>query len=190
MKDLNGRDFEVRDVAAAGAGLLIGAGIGAGLMYLFDPDRGRSRRAKLEAQAGSLCRNAEKKTEKVAQDLANRAEGVAAEVRHLFEHDAVDSGRLEARVRAKMGRVIRKPHGLSVHADDAGKATLEGDVEARDAGKLLAGVMGVPGVRDVDNRLHLLHDTETSLAKGAGAIASVAGGLITYAGLRALERVG
>jgi hypothetical protein len=98
MRDLHCRDFEFKDAAAAGAGLLIGAGIGAGLMYLFDPDRGRSRRSRLEAQAGSLYRRAEGKVHKLAQDVANRAEGVAAEAKHLLDHDPVDAPKLVARV--------------------------------------------------------------------------------------------
>jgi gas vesicle protein len=190
MRDLHCSDFEFKDAAAAGAGLLIGAGIGAGLMYLFDPDRGRSRRSRLEAQAGSLYRRAEGKVHKLAQDVANRAEGVAAEAKHLLDHDPVDAPKLVARVRSKIGRVIRKPHDVAVLASDGGTVTLSGEVDAREGGKLLAAVMSVAGVKDVDNRLSLRPGTEAGFAKSASALASVAGGLITYAGIRALKRAG
>jgi hypothetical protein len=86
--------------------------------------------------------------------------------------------------------VIRKPHDVAVLASDGGTVTLSGEVDAREGGKLLAAVMSVAGVKDVDNRLSLRPGTEAGFAKSASALASVAGGLITYAGIRALKRAG
>jgi hypothetical protein len=59
--------------------LLVGIGVGAGLMYLLDPERGRTRRKllgdKLVAWTNDLTDAAGSK----ARDLRNRAKGVVAE---------------------------------------------------------------------------------------------------------------
>jgi osmotically-inducible protein OsmY len=188
--DLKSSEFPALGFAKAGAGLLVGAGIGAGIMYLFDPDRGRARRARLQDQAGSLWRHAGQKAEKVAQDVANRCEGLAAVTKRAFDHAPVDPPILVARVRTKLGRVIRKPHDVTVAATDAGIVTLSGNVDANDAGKLLTAVMTVPGVHDVRNEMTLRAEKSEGVMRGASAIASLAGGLLTVAGIRALKRAG
>jgi osmotically-inducible protein OsmY len=188
--DLKCSEFPARGIATAGAGLLIGAGIGAGMMYLFDPDRGRARRARLQDQAQSLCKHAEHKTEKLVQNLANHCEGIAATARRAFDHTPVDSPKLVARVRSKLGRIIRKPHDVSVVATDTGVVTLSGNVNAQDAGKVLAAVMTVPGVQDLNNQLTFPAEKENGIVRRATAIASLAGGLLTVAGLRAIKRAG
>jgi osmotically-inducible protein OsmY len=188
--DLKCSEFPARGIAAAGAGLLIGAGIGAGMMYLFDPDRGKARRARLQDQAGSMCKHAEQKAEKVVQDLANRCEGMAATARRVFDHTPVDPPKLVARVRSKLGRIIRKPHDVSVAATEAGVVTLSGKVDGHDAGKVLAAVMTVPGVQDLKNNLTFFPEKGDGVIRGASAFASLAGGLLTVAGLRALKRAG
>lgn len=180
---------DTKTYATAGAGLLIGAGVGAGLMYLFDPNRGRARRAEIEGRAKRLCHEAGRTIESLAKDIENRCDGMAAEAKHLLDHEPVDGPKLVARVRARLGRLVRKPHDVTVEAD-AGKVTLTGEIEAYEAGRVLAGVMAVPGVVDVENKLLLRHLETDKLAKGVGAIASVAGGLITFAGIRAMKHTG
>lgn len=168
---------------------LIGVGVGAGLMYLFDPNRGRTRRARLEDRAASLYHAVERTAQHLATDVANHAEGLAAEARRVIDHAPVDAPKLVARVRAKLGRLIRNPHRVTVEANE-GRIVLTGGIDACEAGRLLAGVIAVPGVTDVENKLTLGHLAADSVARGAAAIASVAGGLITFAGLRVLKRAG
>ena len=59
--------------------LLTGVTLGAGLMYLFDPERGRRRRALLRDKAVSLSSQTGDALGRTARDLSNRATGVAAE---------------------------------------------------------------------------------------------------------------
>ena len=59
--------------------LLTGVTVGAGLMYLFDPERGRRRRALLRDRALSLSNQTGDVLGRRARDLSNRAQGVAAE---------------------------------------------------------------------------------------------------------------
>jgi hypothetical protein len=58
--------------------LLAGMGLGAGLMYLFDPQQGRRRRALARDKAVSLAHQAQDAAEAVAKDLRNRAQGLAS----------------------------------------------------------------------------------------------------------------
>jgi hypothetical protein len=58
--------------------LLAGAGLGAGLMYVFDPRMGRRRRARARDQAVHLAREAREAAEVVGRDFRNRAQGLAS----------------------------------------------------------------------------------------------------------------
>ena len=59
--------------------LLAGVGIGAALMYLFDPERGNARRAYLRDKCVSAANKTGDVIDKRARDLRNRARGVVAE---------------------------------------------------------------------------------------------------------------
>lgn len=62
-------------------GLIIGGiGVGALLMYLLDPDRGRGRRSRLSDQLTSKVNRFGRAAGSKAHDLRNRAEGVMHEV--------------------------------------------------------------------------------------------------------------
>lgn len=58
---------------------LVGVGTGAALMYFLDPDRGARRRSLARDQAVALKNDASDAISKTAEDLSNRAYGVAAE---------------------------------------------------------------------------------------------------------------
>jgi len=58
--------------------LLAGAGLGAGLMYIFDPQMGRRRRALARDKTVSLAHEAQDAAEVVAKDMKNRAQGLAS----------------------------------------------------------------------------------------------------------------
>ena len=55
---------------------LKGAAIGAGFMYLFDPSRGRSRRARIRDKAVHTWNEAGDMVEARARHLSNRAQGL------------------------------------------------------------------------------------------------------------------
>ena len=58
--------------------LLVGAGLGAGLMYLFDPELGRRRRTVARDRAVRLAHKTRDAAEEVARDARNKARGLAA----------------------------------------------------------------------------------------------------------------
>jgi len=58
---------------------LILVGIGAALMYFFDPDSGRRRRERLREQCTSATRKLQASAHTPAPDLSNRRPGVNPE---------------------------------------------------------------------------------------------------------------
>lgn len=64
--------------------ILSGAGIGAALMYLFDPQDGNRRRALIRDKAVALKNDAEQAISGKAEDLSNRARGLMHEAKSVF----------------------------------------------------------------------------------------------------------
>ncbi len=82
-------DYEGGGGSANSIGLLLGGiGIGALLMYLFDPDRGRGRRARLADQLTSQVNRMGEAAEAKGRDLRNRAQGLMHEAGSLLPGSA------------------------------------------------------------------------------------------------------
>jgi hypothetical protein len=135
--------------------LFVGVLVGAGLMYLLDPDRGRRRRAlirdqvvhgahELEDLGGGLASK--------ARHLRNRTRGAVLETTARFRRDEVDDPVLEARVRSQLGRMASDSSGITVSAEH-GRVTLRGTAPEGEVATLVDSVQNVPGVHDVINRL-------------------------------------
>lgn len=76
-----------RTTGSAGATFLIGGAIGATLMYLLDPQKGKTRRARLQDQVTSLTNAVTERLDKRARDLRNRAQG-SFKINARAPHDA------------------------------------------------------------------------------------------------------
>jgi hypothetical protein len=137
-----------------GLALLAGVGVGAGLMYLFDPRLGRSRRAYVRDQAGSFLREAREGLDTLSRDVSNRASGLAAEARSRLTGEEVSDEVLCQRVRSYLGRVVSHPKAIEVTAQN-GRVTVSGQVLGEEAARLVSGVRSVPGVKDVQDRLQV-----------------------------------
>ena len=129
-----------------------GALMGAGLMALFDPDRGKGRRAALRDKAASAAGAVGKEAGKTWHDLRHRAQGAAARARTLVDRKDRGGDVLAARVRSRLGRVTPHLRAITVAADGA-NVTLSGPVLAAEVDAVLAGVRAVPGVEAVEDRL-------------------------------------
>jgi hypothetical protein len=134
--------------------LLKGLGLGAGLMYLFDPRQGRRRRAELGDQVTHLMNEAADLFQAGGRDLANRAQGTLAEARGHLMPGRADDLTLVARVRSELGRCCSHPKAVRVNCRD-GAVMLSGPVLAADVDRLLANVARVRGVREVIDRLEV-----------------------------------
>jgi hypothetical protein len=139
-----------------GFAMMIGAGMGAGLMYFFDPRMGRRRRALVRDQGVHLAHRLDDAVDVTSRDLANRATGVWAEVRSGFSGKEVSDEVLAERVRSQLGGLVRHPSALEVRVEQ-GDVTLSGPVLRDEVDPLLSGVSSVRGVRAVEDRLSV-HD--------------------------------
>lgn len=159
MKFLAKDDSTIR----AGAMLLGGLGLGAALMYVLDPERGKRRRALVRDKAVSASKKAGGSLGARSRDWKNRAKGVAAEVRSLAHKNEVSDPVLEERVRSEIGRVVSTPGAIDV-ASTAGVVTLSGAVAASEVDDLISAVRGVAGVEGVENRLEMHTNADDVLA--------------------------
>jgi osmotically-inducible protein OsmY len=129
-----------------------GLGIGTGLMYLLDPDRGRRRRALLRDKCALAARKTEEAFEGTARDLRNRTQGIVSELQSRFSAAPVDDGVLVDRVRSQLGHIVAHPGTIQVTAQN-GKVTLSGPIRANEVDNLLSCVRHVNGVNEVVNNL-------------------------------------
>lgn len=61
--------------------MLMGMACGALIMFLMDPERGRSRRAQMRDKAMSIANQSQDAIEGKVEDLSNRAQGMMAEAK-------------------------------------------------------------------------------------------------------------
>jgi hypothetical protein len=135
--------------------LVLGMILGAGLMYLLDPDRGRRRRALIRDQLVHGVHEIEELGSDVAlkaRHLGSRARGAAIEVRARLRMEQVEDRVLEERVRAVLGRLVANPAAISVRSEH-GRVTLSGALPEHEHASLIEGVHDVLGVHDVISRL-------------------------------------
>jgi osmotically-inducible protein OsmY len=142
--------------------LLVGMLLGAAAMYLFDPDRGRRRRALLRDQVVHGAHELEDLSDGVtarARHLRNRARGMVIETRTRFRREEVEDPVLEARVRSELVRLAIDPAEVAVTAEH-GRVTLRGTATEAEMESLVEAVQNVPGVHDVINRLRAREGAE------------------------------
>ncbi len=132
-------------------------GLGAGLMYFYDPETGRRRRALVKDQVMKMRNDSDEFLEKAMQDLNNRALGMRAELMGRFGGSQAYDMVVAERVRAQLGRLSSHPGSINVQANQ-GQITLSGPILADEVEKVVAGVAMVRGVSGVNNQLEV-HQT-------------------------------
>ena len=150
-------------------GLMFGAGLGlgTGLMYLLDPDRGRRRRALLRDKGAWAVRKTGDCIGVTKRDLQNRTQGIVTEIQSHFSTEPIDDGKLVERVRSKLGRVVSHPGAIQVIAQN-GKVTLSGPILVEEIPELLACVNRVQGVNQVISDLDAHEHAENHPALQGG----------------------
>jgi len=138
--------------------LLAGAAIGAGTMFLLDPDRGARRRALVRDKFLRATNKTADGWDALSRDVTNRARGAAAEVQGRLRQDGADGRKLTERVRAELGRVVSHPRSIDVSASDEGCICLSGPILSHEADAALAATASVRGVCAVEDRLER-HET-------------------------------
>lgn len=149
--------------------LVAGFLLGAGLMYLLDPDRGIRRRHGARGRLGRMRRRMGEEIAAAARDVRNRSAGTFAELRSRLSHDDAGDAVIEERIRARLGRLVSHPGAVEV-AVVGGEATLLGSVLEGELDDLLHGVRLVRGVRRVWNQLEVFTDARSVPELPGGAL--------------------
>jgi uncharacterized membrane protein len=142
-----------------------GFAAGAALMYLYDPVRGKRRRAGLRDKTVKTYTAFTDQLDKAGRDFANRTQGLVAEAKSVATRP--DRSVLSERVKSHIGRVISHPHAIHVTNQD-GVVTLSGPILEGEVDMLLRAARSVPGVAGVRNQLdvHQNADHISSLQGG------------------------
>ncbi len=138
---------------------LTSIGIGAGLMYFFDPARGDRRRALVRDQVYSLRDRSDDAIDTAMVDLRNRMRGLLAEGMARLSDQETPDWLLEERVRAELGRATSHAGAIEVRAD-GGKIYLKGPILASEVDYLVRQVSRVRGVKGVENQLEVHESAE------------------------------
>jgi hypothetical protein len=136
-----------RTVSICGA-----AALGAGIMYLLDPDRGTRRRAFTIDKARRAANLTARGMGTVWRDVGNRSAGLVAEMRNALRRMPADDSKLQARIRSELGLLVQHPRAIEVMVHD-GHVTLSGPVFASEMSRCLSFVRSIPGVKSVGNQL-------------------------------------
>lgn len=181
----------------------VGAGLGAGLMYLLDPQGGRRRRALARDKTVSALKTSGNAALKTGKDLGNRTKGLVHEAGSRLHRGEVDDNVLCDRVRSKIGRIASHPADIEVTSLE-GRVKLLGSVPVSEADRLLATVAKVKGVKDVDCQLQFL-ESDDALHQGNGKshsrlarawkpatllLAGTGGAALAIAGFKRRDKVG
>jgi uncharacterized membrane protein/CBS domain-containing protein len=147
---------------------ILGAlGIGAGLMYFLDPNRGKRRRALVRDRAVHLSNVANRQLNRTAVDLRNRTQGIWFEAEKLFEDEDFTDEELNGKIRSQLGRLTSHPHAIETAVED-GKLTLSGLVLADEEELVLKGLVSICGVKEIENKLEA-HSSEENFPRLQGA---------------------
>jgi osmotically-inducible protein OsmY len=134
-----------------------GAAVGAAAAYLFDPDAGNGRRARLRDQTDALLRRSRDRAEELSRHASNVVGGKVAELTGAGDADrAMDDTTIADRIRSEvLGRRDAKADDLVVNVE-GGVAQLRGGVpDEATIANIVDRTRAVDGVRDVENLLHL-----------------------------------
>ncbi|HJX28200.1 MAG TPA: BON domain-containing protein [Thermoanaerobaculia bacterium] len=188
-----------------------GAGLGAGLMYLLDPQGGRQRRALARDKATQAYTASSGAVRKSAAGLGDRGRGLAERSRSLatgagalLSKDGVKDRVLAELIRTRLSRWVSHPRAIQVEVNE-GNVILRGHVLSTSSADLLLKVSQLKGVRSVESELevHASADGVEALQGSSSSSSSalsrlkvrpktaglVAGGALAVAGLvRVLRR--
>jgi hypothetical protein len=179
----------------------IGAGLGAGLMYLLDPQGGRGRRAVARDKSVSAIKNGGKAAAKTSRHLGNKTKGLVSQAgSKLRGSDLMEDGEaLLKQVRRKIRRTASHPMAVEVVVRE-GNVVLHGLILASELEGLLAAIRTIEGIAAIENQLEI-HESAEDLAayrnsakRWVGPATRVltggTGSALAYAGLKRKDPLG
>jgi hyperosmotically inducible periplasmic protein len=132
--------------------LAVAFATGAAIMYYLDPQTGRRRRALARDKGVGARHEVEDFARKGSRRMANRVRGTLARTRARMAPALIDDDQLLDRIHSKLGHLVDAPGMVDVQVHD-GWVVLTGSASPREIDALVHMVVGMPGVRHVNNRL-------------------------------------
>ena len=137
--------------------MISGAIAGALTVYFFDPERGRTRRAQFMDWSGARLRRGQRALDQVVKRTGDSASTLPQRmVRLQTASRPVDDLTLKDRVESEIFRSPDLPKGQINFDVESAVVTVRGQVDnALQIAKIEKAVLKVPGVRGVENLLHV-----------------------------------
>lgn len=139
--------------------LLTSIGLGAGLMYFFDPQHGDRRRAMVRDRANRFVNDIDESIDKALEDTRNRTRGVLSEMTARLSDQGAPDWILEERVRSNLGRLAGHTRALDIRAD-GGRIYLNGPVLRGEEESIVKAAMRTRGVHSVENQLQIVDNPQ------------------------------
>src|ERR1051325_11462958 len=140
--------------------ILVSIGLGAGLMYFYDPQHGERRRTMVRDRANKLVNDFDDSIDMAVRDARNRARGVLSEMTAKLSDEGAPDWILEERVRSNLGRMGANTRAVSVTAN-GGRVILSGPVLRDDVDAIETAARRTRGVHSVDNQLQVFDSPES-----------------------------
>ena len=137
--------------------LLTSLGLGAGLMYFYDPQYGTRRRALIRDRANSWVNSMDNFLDGAMEDVRNRTRGVLAEASAKLTDQGAPDWILEERVRSNLGRHAAHTRSIDIRAN-GGRIILSGPALREEADLIVKTASRTRGVHGVENQLQLFDD--------------------------------
>jgi osmotically-inducible protein OsmY len=136
--------------------VLMGAGLGAALLYFLDPRQGRGRRARLRDQVGTGLRDVRRRVEGTARQLRDGVQGTVTQLEVAPAAEPEDDLTVLSRVESVLLGAPGFPRE-SVDAEVVGGAlTLRGEVRSdEEERQVVEAASRIRGVVVVESLLHL-----------------------------------
>lgn len=156
---------------------LLGAGAaGAALAFIFDPDRGKGRRAKAKDMVAGRMRSTARATARRSRYIAGRANGMRQRVIHRNHRGEIefppDDRTLIDKIKSQAIGVRWDQSRIVLNAV-GGVVELRGEVDTiEDMERLEKAVRKVPGVVGVENMLHLKNSPAANKVRAREASSS------------------
>jgi uncharacterized membrane protein len=139
--------------------ILASIGLGAGLMYFFDPQHGNRRRALVRDKAVHLVNSLDESLETGVDDMRNRARGTLSELTAKFSGEDTPDWILEERVRTALGRTTRHARALEIRSSD-GHIHLAGPVLKDERDAILTAAGRTRGVYSVEDEMQVFENPQ------------------------------
>lgn len=138
-------------------GSVLAGAVGGLAVYFFDPEQGRTRRAKVRDKVVKLGNRGSGKAERAARYLGSQAYGIRQKAAHVGSSETVppNDAALTAKVESEVLQQLNWAKGQVNFNSEDGVVYIRGELEDRDQiDEIEQAVRKVTGVVDVRNLVH------------------------------------